>query len=360
MLDTLTGWDMRPPVVVADAACDPHAHLRTALSERGLDYVLATVGSEVSAHPFEAEPVAPARNEAIGCRPQPRRRHPAPSVAALAAGLGQEAFTPSRGGTARAGSRAPASPPCVCAPPAKQSSAAVTQPPASPLPLGEPLLVGEALMLPEGLAEGLAEGVAACEGELGRPLEVREGGFAFTGGGATVVAGGRETGDLLRVAVGRGRRFPTTFRSRTPFRPGCVVTRSDEAGASVPRTPSSSGDGCSGVEAARGAVGWESTDAVVRPPRMVKAAAAKDRTAYFFNRDGRSYPSAGRSGPGGGDPARGDAEELGPPLKRTSGIAASAAGAASLRSLSCAMPGSYAPHSGQVTAPLSVRLHGMQ
>ncbi|GDY78841.1 MULTISPECIES: transposase [Streptomyces] len=232
------GWPFR----AAGHWANPHAHLRTALSERGLDYVLA-VGSEVSAHPFEAEPVAPARNEAIGCRPQPRRRHPAPSVAALAAGLGQEAFTPSRGGTAQAGSRAPASPPCVCAPPAKQSSAAVTQPPACLLPLGEPLLVGEALMLPEGLAEGLAEGVAVCEGELGRPLEVREGGFAFTGGGATVVAaGGRETGDSLRVAVGRGRRLPSTFRSRTPFRPGCVVTRSDEAGASVPRTPSSSGD----------------------------------------------------------------------------------------------------------------------
>ncbi|MFK0113866.1 IS701 family transposase [Streptomyces sp. NPDC091217] len=103
MLDTLAGWGMRPPVVVADAAYGTDAHLRTALSERGLAYVLA-VRSDVSAHPFEAEPVAPARNGPIGYRPQPRYRQAAPSVAALAVGLGQEAFTPhtwrngSRGG----------------------------------------------------------------------------------------------------------------------------------------------------------------------------------------------------------------------------------------------------------------------
>ncbi|WP_435835612.1 transposase [Streptomyces avermitilis] len=41
MLDTLPGWGMKPPVVVADAAYGTNAHLRTALSERGLAYVLA-------------------------------------------------------------------------------------------------------------------------------------------------------------------------------------------------------------------------------------------------------------------------------------------------------------------------------
>lgn len=93
---------------------------------------------------------------------------------------------------------------------------------------------------------------------------------------------------------------------------------------------------------------------------MVKAAAAKDWTAYFFSRDGRAYGSAGRSCGAVGAPGRGDSENSGSPPKRTSGIAASTAGAPSLRSLGCAMPESNAPHSGQVTAPLSVRLHGMQ
>ncbi|MER6162961.1 IS701 family transposase [Streptomyces sp. NPDC001868] len=93
MLDTLADWEMRPPAVVADAAYGTNTHLRTALAERGLAYVLA-VRSDVSAHPFEAEPVAPVRNGPVGCWPQPRYRQTAPSVAALAAGLGQEAFTP--------------------------------------------------------------------------------------------------------------------------------------------------------------------------------------------------------------------------------------------------------------------------
>ncbi|MFG2584794.1 IS701 family transposase [Streptomyces malaysiensis] len=92
MLDTLAGWGMTPPAVVADAAYGTNAHLRAALADRGLSYVLA-IGANVTAHPFDAEPVAPDRNGAIGCRPQPRYRDPAPSVAALATGLGQETFT---------------------------------------------------------------------------------------------------------------------------------------------------------------------------------------------------------------------------------------------------------------------------
>ncbi|MFD8656582.1 IS701 family transposase, partial [Streptomyces mirabilis] len=92
MLDTLAGWGMRPPVVVADAAYGTNAHLRAGLAERGIDYVLA-VRADVTAHPFEEQPVAPARNGPVGCWPQPRYRHPAPSVTALAAGLAQDAFT---------------------------------------------------------------------------------------------------------------------------------------------------------------------------------------------------------------------------------------------------------------------------
>ncbi|MBJ6636889.1 IS701 family transposase [Streptomyces sp. DHE7-1] len=92
MLDELTDWGMNPPVVVADAAYGTNAHLRAALSDRGIDYVLA-VRADVSAHPFDAQPVAPERKGSVDCWPQPRYRQPAPSVAALAAGLGQEAFT---------------------------------------------------------------------------------------------------------------------------------------------------------------------------------------------------------------------------------------------------------------------------
>ncbi|MGW1540166.1 transposase [Streptomyces sp. NPDC002309] len=71
MLDTLAGWGMRAPVVVADAAYGTNARLRAGLAQRGIDYVLAVRG-DVSAHPFGAEPVAPGRKGAVGCVPQPR------------------------------------------------------------------------------------------------------------------------------------------------------------------------------------------------------------------------------------------------------------------------------------------------
>ncbi|MFB7421621.1 IS701 family transposase [Streptomyces sp. NPDC056121] len=92
MLDTLAGWGMRPPVVVADAAYGTNARFRAGLAERGIDYMLA-VRADVTVHPFDAKPTTPDRKGPVGCWPQPRYRHPAPSVVALAAGLGQEAFT---------------------------------------------------------------------------------------------------------------------------------------------------------------------------------------------------------------------------------------------------------------------------
>jgi len=93
MLDTLADWGMTPPVVVADAAYGTNARLRVALADRAIAYMLA-IRTDVIAHPFDTEPVAPARNGPVGCWPQPRYRDPAPSVAALAAGLGATAFTP--------------------------------------------------------------------------------------------------------------------------------------------------------------------------------------------------------------------------------------------------------------------------
>jgi SRSO17 transposase len=92
MLDTLAEWGMTPPAVVADAAYGTNARLRAALHDRRLAYVLA-IRADVTAHPFDAEPQAPARKGTVGCWPQPRYRDPAPSVAGLAAGLGAEAFT---------------------------------------------------------------------------------------------------------------------------------------------------------------------------------------------------------------------------------------------------------------------------
>jgi SRSO17 transposase len=86
MLDTLAGWGMSPPVVVADAAYGTNARLRAGLDERGINYVLAVRG-DLSAHPFDAEPEVPDRNGTVGCWPQPRYRQRAPSVAALAVSL---------------------------------------------------------------------------------------------------------------------------------------------------------------------------------------------------------------------------------------------------------------------------------
>ena len=58
LLDSLADWGMTPPTVVADAAYGgTNAHLRTALSKRGLTCVLS-IRSDVSVHPFGAEPMA--------------------------------------------------------------------------------------------------------------------------------------------------------------------------------------------------------------------------------------------------------------------------------------------------------------
>lgn len=41
MLDELTGWGHRPPVLVANAGCGEVRPFRTALPERGILYVVA-------------------------------------------------------------------------------------------------------------------------------------------------------------------------------------------------------------------------------------------------------------------------------------------------------------------------------
>ncbi|MDR3081770.1 MAG: transposase [Streptomyces sp.] len=68
------------------------ARLRNGRPSPSIDYVLA-VRADVTAHPFEAKSETPDRNGPVGCWPQPRHRDRAPSPAALAAALPQEAFT---------------------------------------------------------------------------------------------------------------------------------------------------------------------------------------------------------------------------------------------------------------------------
>ncbi|MFC9490884.1 IS701 family transposase, partial [Streptomyces hydrogenans] len=91
MLDTLAGWDLKAPVVVADAGYGVSTLFRTGLEERGLSYVLALTGKEV-AHAEEAEPHRPAHG-GLGPPTLPRYRTPPRAVSALAEETGPEQFT---------------------------------------------------------------------------------------------------------------------------------------------------------------------------------------------------------------------------------------------------------------------------
>ncbi|MFE4678048.1 IS701 family transposase [Streptomyces sp. NPDC056723] len=101
-LDELAGWGLVPPVVVADAGYGQNADFRDGLSARGITYVVA-VRSDVTVHPHDAQPTAPAWS-GNGRKPQSRYRDKPSSVAALAAGHGRPAFTEV---TWREGSRGP-------------------------------------------------------------------------------------------------------------------------------------------------------------------------------------------------------------------------------------------------------------
>ncbi|MFE4687571.1 IS701 family transposase [Streptomyces sp. NPDC056721] len=101
-LDELAGWGLVPPVVVADAGYGQNADFRDGLSARGITYVVA-VRSDVTVHPHDAQPTAPAWS-GNGRKPPSRYRDKPSSVAALAAGHGRPAFTEV---TWREGSRGP-------------------------------------------------------------------------------------------------------------------------------------------------------------------------------------------------------------------------------------------------------------
>jgi SRSO17 transposase len=101
-LDELAGWGLVPPLVVADAGYGQNADFRDGLERRSIGYVVA-VRSDVTVHPHNAQPAAPAWS-GNGRRPQPRYRDKPTPVAALAAGQGRQAFTEV---TWREGSRGP-------------------------------------------------------------------------------------------------------------------------------------------------------------------------------------------------------------------------------------------------------------
>jgi SRSO17 transposase len=101
-IDELAGWDLVAPVVVADAGYGQNADFRDGLDGRGIDYVVA-VRSDVTVHPHDARPTAPAWS-GNGRKPQPRYRDKPSSVAALAVGQGRQTFTEV---TWRQGSRGP-------------------------------------------------------------------------------------------------------------------------------------------------------------------------------------------------------------------------------------------------------------
>ncbi len=101
-IDELAGWGFLPPVLVADAGYGQNADFRDGLDGRGIGYVVA-VRSDVTAHPHDAQPSAPAWS-GNGRKPQPLYRDKPSPVAVLAAGQGRQAFTEV---TWRGGSRGP-------------------------------------------------------------------------------------------------------------------------------------------------------------------------------------------------------------------------------------------------------------
>lgn len=91
LLDTLAKWQLRAPVVVADAGYGVSTAFRLGLQERGLSHVLALNGKEV-AHPEDAEPHRPAYG-GLGPPVLPRHRAPPRVVCVLAAQAGAERFS---------------------------------------------------------------------------------------------------------------------------------------------------------------------------------------------------------------------------------------------------------------------------
>jgi SRSO17 transposase len=89
MLDELAGWDLVPPVLLADSGYGEVGEFRGGLDARQVPYVVE-VRADTSAYPEQVQPtVAPYAGK--GRRPRPRYRQPPSSLAQLALAAGQQA-----------------------------------------------------------------------------------------------------------------------------------------------------------------------------------------------------------------------------------------------------------------------------
>ncbi|MFF7247400.1 IS701 family transposase [Embleya sp. NPDC008237] len=89
-IDTLSGWGLVPPVIVADAGYGQIGGFRHELAARDLDFVVAVRGDEI-AHTGDALPSTIAYS-GLGPRPLPRYRDRARSLLEHAVAAGREAF----------------------------------------------------------------------------------------------------------------------------------------------------------------------------------------------------------------------------------------------------------------------------
>jgi SRSO17 transposase len=88
MLDELAGWDLGPPVLLADSGYGEVGEFRGGLDARQVPYVVE-VRSDTSAYPEQVRPsVAP--HTGRGRRPQPRYHQPRSSLAQLALAAGPQ------------------------------------------------------------------------------------------------------------------------------------------------------------------------------------------------------------------------------------------------------------------------------
>ena len=89
MLDELAGWDLHPPVLLADSGYGEVGEFRWGLDARQIPYVVE-VRADTSAYPEHVHPVA-APYSGKGRRPQPRYHHTPSSLKELALAAGQQA-----------------------------------------------------------------------------------------------------------------------------------------------------------------------------------------------------------------------------------------------------------------------------
>lgn len=87
MIDELSGWGPRPPLVVADSGYGDAAGFRHGLAERALPYVVQVTGANLTAHHAGTVRQTPP-DTGYGPAPRPRYPRPAPTLAALITNLG--------------------------------------------------------------------------------------------------------------------------------------------------------------------------------------------------------------------------------------------------------------------------------